>query len=172
MWDKRIVPTAETQAVLFYEVTAGRLAVAVNKQRSLCPSPHSQSSHLSTPPPSAPNSSLPTFSVPRRLADCSYGIRSSWAIVCVLHHVCALPASHSELMCICSYSQANPPPIIVNADSLDAGPYVSICSRCLYSIYPSCSHFLWCMNMFVCFFVCVCMCVCVCVCVDGKASSW
>ncbi len=24
-------------------------------------------------------------------------------------------------------SQANPPPIIVNADSLDAGPYVSIC---------------------------------------------
>uniref|UniRef100_A0A3B5MIZ4 Discs, large homolog 3 (Drosophila) n=1 Tax=Xiphophorus couchianus TaxID=32473 RepID=A0A3B5MIZ4_9TELE len=36
-----------------------------------------------------------------------------------------------ELMCLSSYSQANPPPIIVNADSLDAGPYVSIFSRCL-----------------------------------------
>uniref|UniRef100_A0A8C3AJP2 Discs large MAGUK scaffold protein 3 n=1 Tax=Cyclopterus lumpus TaxID=8103 RepID=A0A8C3AJP2_CYCLU len=34
--------------------------------------------------------------------------------------------------CTCTnrewYDQANPPPIIVNADSLDAGPYVSICS--------------------------------------------
>uniref|UniRef100_A0A3Q1GI64 Discs, large homolog 3 (Drosophila) n=1 Tax=Acanthochromis polyacanthus TaxID=80966 RepID=A0A3Q1GI64_9TELE len=69
--------------------------------------------------------SLPTVSVPRRLTDCSYGIRSlcSQLIVCVPHYVCVLPASHTEIMCISSYSQANPPPIIVNADSLDAGPY-------------------------------------------------
>ncbi len=50
MWDKCIVTTAGTQAGLFYEVTTRRLAVAVNKQRSLCPSPHSQSSHLSNIP--------------------------------------------------------------------------------------------------------------------------
>lgn len=50
MWDKRIVPAAGTRAALFYEVTAGRLAVVVNKLRSLCPSPHSQSSHLSNTP--------------------------------------------------------------------------------------------------------------------------
>uniref|UniRef100_A0A8C8DYK9 Discs, large homolog 3 (Drosophila) n=1 Tax=Oryzias sinensis TaxID=183150 RepID=A0A8C8DYK9_9TELE len=31
--------------------------------------------------------------------------------------------SRTELMFISSYPQANPPPIIVNADSLDAGPY-------------------------------------------------
>lgn len=82
------------------------------------------------------DSSLPTFSIPRRLTDCSYGIICSQAILCILDYACVLPASHVELMCISSYSQANPPPIIVNADSLDAGPYVSICSRCLYSMDP------------------------------------
>uniref|UniRef100_A0A8D3DWF2 Discs large MAGUK scaffold protein 3 n=1 Tax=Scophthalmus maximus TaxID=52904 RepID=A0A8D3DWF2_SCOMX len=51
--------------------------------------------------------------------------------VCVVHYVCVLPASHTEIMCICSYSQANPPPIIVNADSLDAGPYVMPIITCL-----------------------------------------
>uniref|UniRef100_A0A8C4NRS3 Discs, large homolog 3 (Drosophila) n=1 Tax=Dicentrarchus labrax TaxID=13489 RepID=A0A8C4NRS3_DICLA len=73
---------------------------------------------------------LNTFSSPRRFTDCSHGIRSlcSQVIVCVPHYVCVLPASHTEIMCISSYSQANPPPIIVNADSLDAGPYVSIFS--------------------------------------------
>lgn len=91
-------------------------------------SPHTP---LSTPP--TPPSSLSPVSLPRRLTACSCGIRSfcSQAIVCVPHYVCVLPASHTEIMCISSYSQANPPPIIVNADSLDAGPYVSICSRCL-----------------------------------------
>lgn len=132
-WDKRIVPTAGTQAGLFYEVTAGRLAVAVNKLRSLCPSPHSQSSHLSN---------TRTVSAPRRFTDCSHGIRSlfSQVIVCVPHYVCVLPASHTEITCISSYSQANPPPIIVNADSLDAGPYVSICSLSLCTVYISLIH--------------------------------
>uniref|UniRef100_A0A669BFZ2 Discs large MAGUK scaffold protein 3 n=1 Tax=Oreochromis niloticus TaxID=8128 RepID=A0A669BFZ2_ORENI len=114
-------------AGLFYEVTAGCLAVTVNKQQSHCPSPHSQSSHpLSTPP--TPPSSLSPVSLPRRLTACSRGIRSfcSQVIVCVPHYVCVLPASHTEIMCISSYSQANPPPIIVNADSLDAGPYLTL----------------------------------------------
>nr|XP_033478538.1 disks large homolog 3 isoform X6 [Epinephelus lanceolatus] len=68
-----------------------------------------------------------TASSPRRFTHCSHGIRSlcSQVIVCVPHYVCVLPASHTEIMCIFSYSQANPPPIIVNADSLDAGPYVN-----------------------------------------------
>uniref|UniRef100_A0A669ETE5 Discs large MAGUK scaffold protein 3 n=1 Tax=Oreochromis niloticus TaxID=8128 RepID=A0A669ETE5_ORENI len=91
------------------------LAVTVNKQQSHCPSPHSQSSHpLSTPP--TPPSSLSPVSLPRRLTACSRGIRSfcSQVIVCVPHYVCVLPASHTEIMCISSYSQANPPPIIVN----------------------------------------------------------
>uniref|UniRef100_A0A7N8XP79 Discs, large homolog 3 (Drosophila) n=1 Tax=Mastacembelus armatus TaxID=205130 RepID=A0A7N8XP79_9TELE len=73
------------------------------------------------------------ISAPGRFADRSHGIRSlcSQVIVCVPHYVCVLPGSHTEIMCISSYSQANPPPIIVNADSLDAGPYVSICSLSL-----------------------------------------
>lgn len=124
-------------------------------------SPHTP---LSTPP--TPPSSLSPVSLPRRLTACSCGIRSfcSQVIVCVPHYVCVLPASHTEIMCISSYSQANPPPIIVNADSLDAGPYVSICSRCLLH-YISLSFTLplcQCMNMFVCLRVCV----------DEKASSW
>lgn len=98
MWDKRIVPTAGTQAGLFYVVTTGRLAVAVNKQQSLCPSPHSQSSHLSMRPPPHAH----TVSALRRFTECSHGIRSlcSQVRVCVPHYVCALPASHSEIMCI------------------------------------------------------------------------
>lgn len=81
-----------------------------------------------------------------------------WRFLWHPKHYCAhfitsvpLPASHTELMCLSSYSQANPPPIIVNADSLDAGPYVSIFSRCLlYSKDASYSDFLFCMDMFVC----------------------
>lgn len=34
--------------------------------------------------------------------------------------------------------QANPPPIIVNADSLDAGPYVSICCFSDYATSSPC----------------------------------
>lgn len=56
VWNERrswcginMFPTAGT-AGLFYEVTAGHQAVSVNKLWSLCPSPHSQSSHLSSPP--------------------------------------------------------------------------------------------------------------------------
>uniref|UniRef100_A0A3Q3LQR0 Discs, large homolog 3 (Drosophila) n=1 Tax=Labrus bergylta TaxID=56723 RepID=A0A3Q3LQR0_9LABR len=51
--------------------------------------------------------------------------------VCVPHYVCVQPASHTEITCISSYSQANPPPIIVNADSLDAGPYVMPIITCV-----------------------------------------
>ncbi len=108
-----------------------------------------------------------TVSAPRRFTDCSHGIRSlcSQVIVCVPHYVCVLPASHTEIMCISSYSQANPPPIIVNADSLDAGPYVSICSLSLYSIHLSHSHSL-------CVGAWARLCVCARVCADEKAASW
>lgn len=52
--------------------------------------------------------------------------------VCTALCLCAASLTHWDNVCISSYSQANPPPIIVNADSLDAGPYVSIClSDCL-----------------------------------------
>lgn len=47
--------------------------------------------------------------------------------VCTALCLCAASLTHWDNVCISSYSQANPPPIIVNADSLDAGPYVSIC---------------------------------------------
>lgn len=53
---------------------------------------------------------------------------------CTALCLCAASLAHWDNVCISSYSQANPPPIIVNADSLDAGPYVSfaIClSDCL-----------------------------------------
>uniref|UniRef100_A0A6Q2X2G4 Discs, large homolog 3 (Drosophila) n=1 Tax=Esox lucius TaxID=8010 RepID=A0A6Q2X2G4_ESOLU len=43
--------------------------------------------------------------------------------------------THTLLMVSCHLSsQANPPPIIVNADSLDGGPYVSVCQVGL--VYP------------------------------------
>lgn len=56
--------------------------------------------------------------------------------VCTALCLCAASLTHWDNVCISSYSQANPPPIIVNADSLDAGPYVSICI-CL----PDCLSF-------------------------------
>uniref|UniRef100_A0A4W6EWT5 Discs large MAGUK scaffold protein 3 n=1 Tax=Lates calcarifer TaxID=8187 RepID=A0A4W6EWT5_LATCA len=52
----------------------------------------------------------------------------------------AASLAHTEITCISSYSQANPPPIIVNADSLDAGPYVSIWSLSLCTVYISLIH--------------------------------
>uniref|UniRef100_A0A671UMS3 Discs large MAGUK scaffold protein 3 n=1 Tax=Sparus aurata TaxID=8175 RepID=A0A671UMS3_SPAAU len=138
MWDKRIVPTAGTQAGVFYELTAGRLAVAVNKQRSLCPSPHSQSSHLSQHPPLHTHTRTHTHThnlspkeIHRLFPWHPFTLLPSDGVCAALHNVC-----------ISSYSQANPPPIIVNADSLDAGPYVSICSLSLYSICLSHSHSL------------------------------
>lgn len=85
--------------------------------------------------------------------------------VCTALCLCAASLTHWDNVCISSYSQANPPPIIVNADSLDAGPYVSICSLslCLYSICSSHSHYLC---------VSVCVFVHACVYVDVKGASW
>lgn len=82
--------------------------------------------------------------------------------VCTALCLCAASLTQWDNVCISSYSQANPPPIIVNADSLDAGPYVSICiclSDCL---------FLW--TLFinpihtppVCACLCARMCPCMC----------
>uniref|UniRef100_A0A671UMM7 Discs large MAGUK scaffold protein 3 n=1 Tax=Sparus aurata TaxID=8175 RepID=A0A671UMM7_SPAAU len=129
MWDKRIVPTAGTQAGVFYELTAGRLAVAVNKQRSLCPSPHSQSSHLSQHPPLHTHTRTHTHThnlspkeIHRLFPWHPFTLLPSDGVCAALHNVC-----------ISSYSQANPPPIIVNADSLDAGPYV----MCVCVVYWS-----------------------------------
>uniref|UniRef100_A0A665XC96 Discs, large homolog 3 (Drosophila) n=1 Tax=Echeneis naucrates TaxID=173247 RepID=A0A665XC96_ECHNA len=80
--------------------------------------------------PAMPCARAHRVSAPRRLTNCSHGsLLCSQLIICVLHYVYVLPASHTEIMCISSYSQANPPPIIVNADSLDAGPY---CVRVVY----------------------------------------
>ena len=75
--------------------------------------------------------------------------------VCAALRLCAASFTHWDNVCISSYSQANPPPIIVNADSLDAGPYVSICSLSLYSICLSHSHSL-CVGAWACVCVCVC----------------
>uniref|UniRef100_A0A7N5ZRF5 Discs, large homolog 3 (Drosophila) n=1 Tax=Anabas testudineus TaxID=64144 RepID=A0A7N5ZRF5_ANATE len=85
--------------------------------------PHPPNTHTHT------NTPFTIVSALRRVSDCSHGICSlcSRVIVCVPHYVCALPASHTEIMCISSYSQANPPPIIVNADSLDAGMSIITC---------------------------------------------
>lgn len=120
----------------------GRLPEAVNKRRSLSLSPHSQSSHLSNVRSPSVSPPLPYFPTAlnnkenHSLTHCSH-----WHVftllrvmVCVQSYVCVLAASHkhththTNIMCISSYSQANPPPIIVNADSLDAGPYVRHCS--------------------------------------------
>lgn len=89
--------------------------------------------------------------------------------VCTALRLCAAASlTHWDNVCICSYSQANPPPIIVNADSLDAGPYVSICSLSLslYSIYLAHSHSL-CVGAWACLCVraCVRECMRACVCV-------
>lgn len=61
--------------------------------------------------------------------------------VCTALCLCAASLTHWDNVCISSYSQANPPPIIVNADSLDAGPYVSI-SICLSDCLSFSEHCL------------------------------
>lgn len=126
----------EPQAGRYYETSAGRPpAVAVNKDT------HTHTHTVSSP--KKLNWLFPWHPLPLLPSD-------SVCTACV----CALPASHNNITCISSSSQANPPPIIVNADSIDAGPYVSIWSPpSLYSIHlspPRSLLFAWAQGLFVC----------------------